>query len=440
VTNKAGEQDEPDLAAADALLRHGSTGALTLIDGAVVFANDAARRILRNLGIGHFAVDTPLKSLCPELAAVQKDTHTPIEIEIPTASGSSQIRVTVVPGSHDTQRVMLLEELTAFRSMELSLKRRTAVLEATIESLPFDFWMNDTDNRTVLQNSVSRKLWGDKFGVAMEDVQSDPEILKTWNETNIAALSGEIREGEIVYTGQGGARTFRNIVAPVFEGRTIVGIVGLNIDITDLKRALHDRDVLLRELNHRVKNHLQLIVSMINLHRGDARCETEAVLRRIEERVQAIYLVHEQLHNTGSLDYIDLDRYLMQLVEGIRGGYGSFIDISPLGTSHEIELQHATALGVILTELVVNAIKHGQREHPIEITAEKHPGEITVQVTNRIGRNRVTDPPWTNGSAGTGGMVIMEHVAHQLSGSIDHREEDDRHLSIVRFPYHSEDS
>lgn len=202
--------------------------------------------------------------------------------------------------------LLVLRDVTDYEELERSLGERNAQLLSTIESIPFDFWMNDTENRTILQNPVSRRLWGDQTGHHMREVTRDESILKTWEATNARALQGETVVGEITYTFNGRRRIFRNVVAPVRTDREIIGILGLNLEITDLKEALEDRDRLLRELHHLVRNDLQIILSTLNLHRTERILSAPEVLRRVTDQVQAICLVHEQLYTGSATNTIDL--------------------------------------------------------------------------------------------------------------------------------------
>jgi PAS domain S-box-containing protein len=149
-------------------------------------------------------------------------------------------------GSREPDRARLEEEIA-------SLRRRVAELESggagtplgedsarlltTIESLPFDFFALDADGRYALQNSVCRSHWKDVIGKRPEDVAPNEETRALWMENNRRAFAGEVVEGEVEYWL--GDRTFQsyNIIAPVRNGESVRGVVGVNIDISDLKRA-----------------------------------------------------------------------------------------------------------------------------------------------------------------------------------------------------------
>lgn len=110
-------------------------------------------------------------------------------------------------------------------------------LRTTIESLPFDFFGLDATGRYFIQNSTSKKHFGDFVGKKPEDLSIDKHILALWLDNNRRAFSGEIvkREVEIIRAGE--KRYYYHIVAPIYDKGIIEGILGFNIDITEQKRA-----------------------------------------------------------------------------------------------------------------------------------------------------------------------------------------------------------
>ncbi|MFO1424846.1 MAG: response regulator [Candidatus Competibacteraceae bacterium] len=135
-----------------------------------------------------------------------------------------------------------LERRVAARTAELAeanraLRESEARLRAAMESVPFDFFLIGPDGRYVLQNSASKKKWGDVIGKRPEDIARDPEMLARWNGNNRRAFAGEVVEEELCFTVDDGERCIYNVIAPVKDGDAIIGIVGLNIDITERKRA-----------------------------------------------------------------------------------------------------------------------------------------------------------------------------------------------------------
>jgi PAS domain S-box-containing protein len=156
---------------------------------------------------------------------------------------------------------------------------------------------------------------------------------------------------------------------PVFDASgALVEITGVSRDATArvladsaLKKALADKDRLYAELQHRVKNSLALIVSLLSLEAGSIEDEgARAPLEEAQARVRSVGLLYEQLYRTRSVEDIDLGAYLHELVRSV-------LD-SPLGAqgirlesdcaSIRIATDRAVSAGLLLYEMAANAVKH----------------------------------------------------------------------------------
>ncbi len=130
-----------------------------------------------------------------------------------------------------------IQENQQRRRVEEALRASEARLRTAIESVPFDFFLIDADGRYVLQNTSSRKHWGDVVGKYPEEATEDAELLAHWQDNNRRAFAGEIVEEEVRHTLGEEERCIHNIIAPIKDKDETIGILGLNIDITDRKRA-----------------------------------------------------------------------------------------------------------------------------------------------------------------------------------------------------------
>lgn len=212
------------------------------------------------------------------------------------------------------------------------------------------------------------------------------------DEAGQAARAGSecATEFRIVWPG-GEVRNLRAsaIVSRAPDG-TALHMTGVNIDVTDHRRkeaaissALREKETLLKELYHRVKNNLQLITSLFNLQArtlppGGAR----TALSEGAGRVQAMALVHEKLYQSGKLSSIMLDTYVGELcvqlgvtASASTRGIALVAEVEPI----EIGLELAVPVGLLLNELISNSLKHA--------FPDERPGRIVVQITmNDAGR------------------------------------------------------
>ena len=154
-------------------------------------------------------------------------------------------------------------------------------------------------------------------------------------------------------------------------GGNPIRVVGVTMDVSarrhaeaELRRMVAQRDVLLGELHHRVKNNLQLIASVLHLQaaRADDPAQRRFVANAVA-RIAAIGAAHDILHRGGSLDRIELGGYLRDLASQLGHSFlerGAGIAVDLPEATPWLDLDRAVPLGLIVNELVTNAFKHGQ--------------------------------------------------------------------------------
>jgi PAS domain S-box-containing protein len=129
--------------------------------------------------------------------------------------------------------IAVLQDVTTYKVAELSLKESEAFLQAAIECMPFDFFALGIDGRYNMQNSMCIERWGNIIGKYPEEVASNEQILAFWLEQNSRAFSGETVQSDVVYEVEGELHNIVNIITPIVEADQIIGILGVNIDITE---------------------------------------------------------------------------------------------------------------------------------------------------------------------------------------------------------------
>jgi len=145
----------------------------------------------------------------------------------------------------------LEQEIADRRHTEAELSKSRAMFKAVVESLPFDVFAIDRNNRYVLQNAICKKNWGDLIGKSPEGLTVDKNTKNLWLKNNRRALSGETVTGEVLYDRLNGEKShYYNIISPIRDKEKIFGILGVLIDITDLKRV----EEALRESRERFRN------------------------------------------------------------------------------------------------------------------------------------------------------------------------------------------
>lgn len=145
--------------------------------------------------------------------------------------------------------------------------RSASWLQAFADSLPFVVFMMDTSGKYVMGNARSRMHYGDILGKRPEDLAPDGETLKRWQRNNEKAFAGKTAKGRIDFPVRGEMKNFFNIVSPVYSEDRIIGISGVNIEITALIRS----EKKAQEIRLREKAVLDNIPDMVWVKDKDAK-------------------------------------------------------------------------------------------------------------------------------------------------------------------------
>ena len=163
-------------------------------------------------------------------------------------------------------------------------------------------------------------------------------------------------------------RWFLDKGAPYYRQGEFAGYFGSCTDITDQKDLEAHQQVLLAELDHRVKNNLQLIIAFLQMSKiratGD---EAKELLESAIGRIQGVGAVQAELHRSAT-GFVDLALYLPNLIRAsIQAENGSSADLRIDAQSINVPFKLASDLGLITNELITNAIKHGGLDAPCTI-------------------------------------------------------------------------
>jgi len=250
-------------------------------------------------------------------------------------------------------------------------------------------------------------------------------------------------ENEITWTTSDGTTRWVSFVnTALFDDRGIlVEYQSVGRDVTDrhdrevaLERALAEKEILLKEIHHRVKNNMAVISSLLSLHERDIEDPTaREVFQAMRGRIKTMSLVHEQLYRSGDFEHIDLGSYIDQVTRTLVQAQG---DASGRITVHReisnvtLDLERAIPCGLIVTELVSNALKHafpmGQSGAVRVSLREGASGEVELAVEdNGVGQDT---------AEGSGfGLHMVGLLVQQLGGTIEHGVGAGRRV-LVRFP------
>jgi len=183
---------------------------------------------------------------------------------------------------------------------------------------------------------------------------------------------------------------------------------------------LRQKEILLQEMQHRVANSLQIIASILLLKARTVQSEeTRLQLRDAHQRVMSVATVQQQLHASGLNESIDIGPYLSKLCESLAAsmvGERRPVSIKVEATSGKAVSDEAVSLGLIVTELVINALKHAfpsGEEGEILVRYDAHESGWRLSVSDTGSGEATNDHP----HAGLG-TSIVEALAHQLKATV----------------------
>lgn len=259
-----------------------------------------------------------------------------------------------------------------------------------------------------------------------------------------AIESGSIRTGEVDLAGDGVHR----VVAVPYGGqpgetqRAIVSFVSLARERRERKRLegeLAARELLLREVHHRMKNNLQLVASLISLqsssHDGD-----DGAFGRLQGRVRTMALVHEQLHRRDDIEHVHVGEFLTSVITGVVGSMvPSGVTLTPQLEllDEEIRMEQAAPLGLIINELATNSTEHafpGRSAGVVSLTMRRDGEELVLDYgDDGIG---ISEEARAHLQAGGGsmGMQLVSALSRQLGGNLDLHAGADGFGATLRFP------
>jgi two-component sensor histidine kinase/PAS domain-containing protein len=247
----------------------------------------------------------------------------------------------------------------------------------------------------------------------------------------IAAHERALKGESVIYQSEWKRRLFDCKVEPLHDAEErLIGVIGVALDITESKRAeeqikfsLKEKELLLKEIHNRVKNNLQVISSLLNLQAGYIQDEqARARFKESRDRLKAMVLIHEKLYQSDDLTAIDFGGYIRNLAVHLFRSHqvdaraiNLHLDVEPLS----LDIDRATSCGLIINELVSNAIKYAfPNGKPGEIRIGFHE-EAQKQIVLTVGDNGAGLAKELDfHQAQSLGFQLINTLAEQLGGTI----------------------
>lgn len=337
----------------------------------------------------------------------------------------------------------MVEDITRRKQTEDALRESEERYRTFIDSTSDIATLKDDNLKYIMVNSAFLNL----HGKSEEEVigKRPPEVFDTnaaeiLRETDMEALeSGRLFVGERnIYN-----KTFLVRKFPVKLSGNRIGIGGLSHDITvrvkaeeQLLASLEEKEVLLREVHHRVKNNMQIVYSLLRLQsKSTSDNQVREAYRESQDRIKSMALVHEHLYRSESLAHVDMAEYVRRLTSSLVVSHGARWVV--LSVNVEVLLlgpDVAIPCGLIINELVANSLKHafhGRKNGEIGVSLVKTPrGKCILTVKD----NGIGFLPEKRGyGLRSLGLQLVRGLTKQLQGAIEFTGDSGTTVS-VHFP------
>jgi two-component system, sensor histidine kinase PdtaS len=186
-----------------------------------------------------------------------------------------------------------------------------------------------------------------------------------------------------------------------------------------IEKREKEKALLLRELNHRVKNNLQMVTSLINIQ---ARQSQEPILSNALEatrhRIDTLILIHQKLYRENTDMQVGLDNYIKELVDNLIFSFGEKVDLSMNLAPIYLYVDSVIPLGLIINELITNSLKYAKRNNqPLEIAIalSKENQWVNLDIADN---GKGLPEGYENRQGGSMGLKLVHSLIKQLNGKI----------------------
>ena len=342
-------------------------------------------------------------------------------------------------------------DITERKRLEESLRKSEALLKQTQEVSRVGGWEYDVARQRVTWTDEVYRIYEVDPSYDPNDIQQavtfyaghDQEVIA--RSFKRAVEEGEAYDLELQFVSAKGARKWVRTTgqAERVTGKT-VRVFGHIMDTTERKQAeeqirqsLREKETLLKEVHHRVKNNLAVVSSLLSLQAKQIKDESlKEMFEESQQRIKSIALVHEKLYRSKDLSCIDFGGYITAIIGELRSSYlreGGVIGVNISADNICLDIDTAIPCGLIINELVTNAFKYafpGNRSGEVGISVAKFGTRHTLMVKdNGIGLPAGFDHTRT----GTLGLQLVEALTRQLRGSLAIRSEAGTE-AVVTFP------
>ncbi|MCX6295166.1 MAG: PAS domain S-box protein [Bacteroidetes bacterium] len=332
-------------------------------------------------------------------------------------------------------------DISQLKKADETLRTQSAKFNAIIESSSHVIWTVDknicltTFNQNYDKQLIKRYGIRANVGLSMisGDSVSSQEHNNFWIKKYERAFAGEPQYFETQFVEKDGHESWSEIyLNPISdESGFVIEVSGIGHDVTEkkiseerIRQSLQEKEILLKEVHHRVKNNLQVISSILNLQSSYVKDEgTLDILKESQNRIKSMAFIHESLYQTKDFSSINFTEYVVNLSQNLLHSYSNFDNEIKLNLDIQnvfLNLDLAIPCGLIINEIVSNALKYAfvenSRDGEITIKMQVIDDDLVLNIGDN-GKGLPADLDFRNTESL--GLQLVVTLTDQLSGTIE---------------------
>ncbi|MDP1745039.1 MAG: histidine kinase dimerization/phosphoacceptor domain -containing protein [Bacteroidota bacterium] len=370
-----------------------------------------------------------------------KDSGKPnvLDLEITPADDAKgklwyRVYISMVSGLEDSgARLMFLaENITESKRTELENINKSERIKAIINNTKDIICSIDCDHNLMEFNSMFATMVKKGYGIEMQAGMPVLQFVDPAKHQHLKAIYKRVEKGEIYcdiesFQTLNGYEVYNETsYNPIYDvDKKIIGINIFSKDITErvkseqkIKSALNEKEVLLAEIHHRIKNNLAMVSSLLQLQEMNINnAEVKEALALSRKRIKSTALIHELLYRSESFQNIKLKDYLAELFHLLKMNNNTLLQLK--GDEVNLNLLTAMPLGLMMNEIMLNSFKHSYNE--------KSKGQIEISIITLANKLMIYYSDFEGNfpdtidfeNSKTTGLTLIHTFAEQLNGSIE---------------------
>ncbi|MBL7936574.1 MAG: PAS domain S-box protein [Bacteroidia bacterium] len=334
---------------------------------------------------------------------------------------------------------VIAQDITERINNEKKILEQSAKLKAIFESGDHLMWTVNRDYKLTSLNQNYAKAIYDIYGFYPEvgkgirdlNKKRTAEVELLWDQKYESAFNGNQVDLTTERTKLDGSQVFRQYyLYPIKDiNNNVVEVSGIGFDITENKKneekitqSLKEKDVLLKEVHHRVKNNMQVISSILNLQSSYVKdAYALNLLKECQNRIKSMAFIHESLYQTKNFESVNFSEYVTTLSKNLVHTYSiNTKKIKLILTLDDLflSLDASIPCGLIINEIISNSLKYAfpnNRDGIIFVTLRVNKKKVSIDVgDNGVGIQETVDIKNTQ----TLGLQLVDTLVDQLNGTL----------------------